>query len=184
MSTKYDDILNATRDLVYEHGLHAVSMSQIARHANVGMGTIYNHFSNKVDLINALFTELSRTISAATLDQYDPAAAIETRLAILCRNLLRFSAAHPTEVLLFEQLNHASIIKAEVQDHDFGMKSAFFELVTEAGERFKPLPPVLMGNALVSFAASFARSVERNAVVINAETIALATTAWLDLMRT
>src|SRR5881396_1179165 len=39
-----DAILNATAGLVTEHGLHAVTMSQIAEEAGIGRATLYKYF--------------------------------------------------------------------------------------------------------------------------------------------
>ena len=46
MTSKRDQIIYATRDLIFEQGLQDISMSQIAQRAEVGMGTIYNYFTN------------------------------------------------------------------------------------------------------------------------------------------
>ncbi|MCM2373470.1 TetR/AcrR family transcriptional regulator [Aporhodopirellula aestuarii] len=47
-------ILDAAFPLVREHGLSAVSMESIARAMDCTRGTIYNHFSNKEDILLAL----------------------------------------------------------------------------------------------------------------------------------
>jgi AcrR family transcriptional regulator len=47
-------ILDAARDLLLEKGLAATSMNQIARRAELGIGTIYSYYASK----EALFAEL------------------------------------------------------------------------------------------------------------------------------
>jgi TetR/AcrR family transcriptional regulator, repressor of fatR-cypB operon len=37
--------------MILEYGLQDISMSQIAQRAGVGMGTIYNYFASKEDLV-------------------------------------------------------------------------------------------------------------------------------------
>lgn len=49
-------ILDAAREVFATRGL-AVTMDDIARHAGVGVGTVYRRFANKEQLIDALFEE-------------------------------------------------------------------------------------------------------------------------------
>jgi len=41
--------------LLIEHGVQGTPMSLVAKEANTGMGTIYNYFPAKEDLINAIY---------------------------------------------------------------------------------------------------------------------------------
>src|SRR3954452_15529226 len=49
-------LLDAARELFAEHGL-TVTLNDIAHHAGVGVGTAYRRFSNKEEVIDALFEE-------------------------------------------------------------------------------------------------------------------------------
>src|SRR5581483_927722 len=71
MSSKSDQIILAARDLVFEQGLQDVTMSQIAQRAQVGMGTIYNYFPSKEDLVFCLFSEIKTAMSLHVLEGYD-----------------------------------------------------------------------------------------------------------------
>lgn len=58
-------ILIAAREVFRERGLE-VSMDEIARHAGVGVGTVYRRFPDKEQLINALFEDqLEQIVSLA-----------------------------------------------------------------------------------------------------------------------
>ncbi|MBB3128544.1 AcrR family transcriptional regulator [Paenibacillus rhizosphaerae] len=52
---KKQDIMTATLDLIHEEGLPSVTFAKLIKRANVGSGTIYNYFSNKEDLVNAVY---------------------------------------------------------------------------------------------------------------------------------
>jgi AcrR family transcriptional regulator len=67
-------ILEAARVVFAEHGL-GVSLDEIARHAGVGVGTVYRRFPDKEQLIDALFEDRVGEILAvasAGLEMADP----------------------------------------------------------------------------------------------------------------
>lgn len=48
-------ILQAARDLFIKQGYHGTSMRQIAQQANLALGGLYNHFSSKEQVFEAVF---------------------------------------------------------------------------------------------------------------------------------
>ncbi len=68
----YDHLLAVARDVVTEQGAHA-SLRDVARRADVGLGTLYRHFSTREALLEALlgasFDELAA--QAAVLETSD-----------------------------------------------------------------------------------------------------------------
>ena len=59
---KYEAILEAASDVIFERGLSA-PLDEIARRACVSKQTIYNHFGSKVDLMRALIERRAQTIT-------------------------------------------------------------------------------------------------------------------------
>lgn len=84
-SRKAARILESARDLVLDHGVRKVTVSEIANAAGVGKGTVYLYWPTKEDLILGLFArellafldEISARITA------DPATVLPHRLAPL-----------------------------------------------------------------------------------------------------
>jgi AcrR family transcriptional regulator len=75
-------ILDAAQELYASQGLE-VSLDEIARHAGVGVGTVYRRFANREELINELFEERLAElleIAESCLDDPDPLHAVETFL--------------------------------------------------------------------------------------------------------
>jgi AcrR family transcriptional regulator len=56
-------ILEAASEVFTERGLD-VSLDEVARHAGVGIGTVYRRFGTKEDLVEALFMERVESIAA------------------------------------------------------------------------------------------------------------------------
>lgn len=72
-------VLEAAREVFAEHGL-AASLDDIARHAGVGVGTVYRRFPDKEQLIDALFEErVGEMVELARASQTveDPWAGLE-----------------------------------------------------------------------------------------------------------
>ncbi len=110
------DILAASRQLFEIHGVDQVSMSQIAREAKVGKGTLYRHFRNKADLCHALLNDDQRSFQDHTL------AHLRQSNDTPCELLLWFLEAlcnftHHNIDLLFEASQGQSIPTGIELDH-------------------------------------------------------------------
>lgn len=60
--TKRDQILDAFRDLLENEDIHHISVSDIAKKAGIGKGSLYYYFSSKDEMLNAL---IKRTYAGA-----------------------------------------------------------------------------------------------------------------------
>ncbi|MGP3961257.1 TetR/AcrR family transcriptional regulator [Nonomuraea sp. 3N208] len=95
-SAKAARILDSARDLVLDHGVRKVTVSEIAQAAGVGKGTVYLYWAAKEDLILGLFarellTFLDEIIARITAD---PASVLPRRLApLLIRTGLKLPLA-------------------------------------------------------------------------------------------
>src|SRR5579862_7641068 len=60
-------VLTAASEVFTERGLD-VSLDEVARHAGVGVGTVYRRFGTKEDLVEALFVERIDAVAALAED--------------------------------------------------------------------------------------------------------------------
>lgn len=120
-------ILEAAREVFAEHGLGA-SLDDIAKHAGVGIGTVYRRFPHKEALIDALFD--------AAIDQ-----VVDT-----AREALEMDDP-------FEGLVHVLVSNQESQAADRGLRDILFgarhdrRCATRARERILPVMAELLGRA-------------------------------------
>jgi AcrR family transcriptional regulator len=98
----FDALLVAARDAFAKHGTNA-SLEDIARHANVGIGTLYRHFPTRQALLEAVYVGEIEELCAAARDVADlpPWEAFTTWLD-------RFAAYVATKLALLQALNKDS----------------------------------------------------------------------------
>ena len=64
---KRNDIACACKDILLEHGIKNLTISQIAKTANIGKGTVYEYFKNKEEIVfeimTAFITEYEKNLS-------------------------------------------------------------------------------------------------------------------------
>ncbi len=87
-------ILDAARQLLFEKGLAATSVNQIARIAELSIGTVYFYFENKEDIFAALQAEGLEILDRDVLAACRPAADPEATLVAIAGAYYRFSEAH------------------------------------------------------------------------------------------
>ncbi len=143
MSGKRSQIITATRDLIFEQGLLAVSMSQIARRAEVGMGTIYNYFPSKEALVFCLYRDIKQAMSDYVLDGYDASQPVVTRFLHLLSSIAYYGVQHPREFRLVEQLAQLPFVQEQAVSKDYALAAVLEQVFIEAQTQrlLKDLPP-------------------------------------------
>ena len=56
--TSKEDILKASREIASKDGLQSINMRNVAKHCGVAVGSIYNYFPSKADLIIATVEDI------------------------------------------------------------------------------------------------------------------------------
>ncbi len=79
-------IIAAAREVFRDRGL-AATLDDVARHAGVGVGTVYRRFANKEELVDALFADMVDAADAISIEAAadpDPWHGLATSLEKLC----------------------------------------------------------------------------------------------------
>ena len=139
---KRTDVLQATLQLISEQGFHATPMTQIARQANVGMGTIYRYFPSKEDLINALYIEVKVKLAQHTLQGDSENLPVRERFLLILSNIAGFFLANPAELLFIEQYANSPLITNVTREEGFRMFEQVHNLFKSASAQkvLKDLP--------------------------------------------
>lgn len=143
---KRSDILHAALELFAEHGFHNAPMAQLARQANVAVGSIYRYFKDKDALIHELFVEVDVALQKALLREVAPAISTQQQFVTLITNLTHYLQAHPHQFKFLEQYYNSPFgieLKREklLTSAPSGRQSAFGHFFSgTAKESLKPLP--------------------------------------------
>ncbi|WP_281612688.1 TetR/AcrR family transcriptional regulator [Flammeovirga sp. SubArs3] len=118
--SKKENILSSALELLTENGIHNTPMSEIARVAGTGMGTIYNYFPTKEILINEVYISIkAQEISIFT--DFDKQQPIRTQFEMYFRSAISFFINNPMYFKFIEQLQASPVITDE--SRKFGRKS-------------------------------------------------------------
>jgi len=96
-------IYQATLELAAEQGFHGTPMSQIAKQAGVGVGSIYRYFEDKDDLIHAVHAMADKRLVAALRENFDVQASEKQRFMALITSLTNHFIENPLEFKFMEQ---------------------------------------------------------------------------------
>ena len=154
-------ILDAARAQMAEHGL-AISYDEVARAADVAVGTVYNRFPAKEDLVHALFHEqVEEVVRSAEQaleveDPWDAITAFTTQILAMQagnrglhqlmagtsdRQPLAMAANRriaPIAGELLRRAQSAGVIRADIDHSDFAMIPLMLGPIIEHGEQVDP----------------------------------------------
>ena len=87
-------ILDAAERVFAEHGFHSARIQDVAKQARIGVGTVYNHFEQKEDLLLALLEERTSEVLACLAPRPTDPAPFEERLIARLTRMLDFVEHH------------------------------------------------------------------------------------------
>ncbi|MBO9571890.1 MAG: TetR/AcrR family transcriptional regulator, partial [Chitinophagaceae bacterium] len=104
---KIEDIYSATLQLVKDYGLSGITMSMIARQANLATGTVYLYFTNKEELIAKLFDVCANNYIQVYYKGVNDADEFEKSFKTIWMNLINFNIKYFDQIIFLEQCFHS-----------------------------------------------------------------------------
>lgn len=145
--TKKEAIINAALELLTKKGIHNAPMSEIAKAAGTGMGTIYNHFSNKDLLINEIYLKIKKEETAAFLN-VDTDKPVKTQFEDHFIILIDFFTKNPLYFNFLAQVQASPIITKENRAQ--GEKSvALVSILLKKGQEDRIVKDIAIDELLV-----------------------------------
>lgn len=120
MSKKKEAILKAALELIVKHGLHAVTMADIAQKAHTGIGTIYRNFKDKDDIVQQIWIWQKKQESQFIFNQYNENDSVKNRFWFLWKKVIHYFLLHQNEYYFSYHFSALPILTKEV--HSIAMK--------------------------------------------------------------
>ncbi len=93
-------ILDAAEQVFAEKGFHIARIQDVAKHARIGVGTVYNHFEQKEDLLRALLEERTESMLGRLAPLPTDPEPFEERLTARLERVLGYVEEHRSFFLL------------------------------------------------------------------------------------
>lgn len=111
---KKDAIIEATVLLSNELGFSDVSMSKIAKRADVSAATLYVYYENKEDMFRKVYMDVKKQMIRECSQGIIQEESVEQSVRKICRNLLRYMQEYTDEFLFIEQACNSPLATDEV----------------------------------------------------------------------
>lgn len=112
---KIEDIYSATLQLVNDYGLSGITMSMIAKQAQLATGTVYLYFTNKEELIMKLFDVCTNNYIQVYYQGVSDANGFEKNFKIIWMNLINYNIKYFDQIIFLEQCFHSPFIPEEIR---------------------------------------------------------------------
>ena len=144
-----DAIVNAAIEQINKLGFSGISISKIAKEANVSPATIYIYFENKEDLLTAIYKDIRKQAEGAVLTNIDESMSIKEQFKAIWFNSFSFYLNHPEYIQYRKQFEQTRMMK-DIETNQFELNKYIVEILTKGIEdkiiQDSPIP------LLISFA--------------------------------
>ena len=131
---KKEQILVAAMELLIENGVQATPMSAVAKAAGAGMGTIYNYFPTKEELINAIYLYIKRH-EVSIISQPFVSNAIKKQFEQFYAGMLQYLVAYPKHFKFMDQFHVSPIITDSTRNEGMKVFAPYLEVLHTGQEQ-------------------------------------------------
>ena len=157
-------ILEAAESVFAERGFHRARIQDIAQRARIAVGTLYNHFEQKDDVLRALLEERTEGFITQLEPRASDPAGFEGRLRARIDRILSYVETHRAfftiaaeHGLVGSSSNSASGVTGKAARHLAKARTLFVELVQEGVDAgvLEPLEPVILARFMGGLVRAF-----------------------------
>ncbi|PTT31542.1 TetR family transcriptional regulator [Chryseobacterium sp. HMWF028] len=112
---KKDQIIIAAMKLLIEKGVQSTPMSAIAKAAGTGMGTIYNYFSTKEELINAIYLYI-KSVEVQFVIQESNEPSLKITFLNYYKAFINFNIQNPEFFFFMDQMQNSPVITEKTKE--------------------------------------------------------------------
>ncbi len=113
--------------LLAQKGVQATPMSAVAKAAGTGMGTIYNYFATKEDLINAIYLYVKQGEILLVTNSMKKDLSMKSKFMHYYVAFINFYLKYPESFAFMDQMQHSPVIRPATRDEG---KAAFLPVIT------------------------------------------------------
>jgi AcrR family transcriptional regulator len=142
-----DEIVTAAHQLFLERGFHGTSMRMIAQQAGIALGGIYNHFSGKEDIFNAVLLAFHPYLEVVPALQAARGESIEELIRDAARGMIVGLGKRPDllNLMFIELVEFKGRHVPQLFDIVFPQILSFVQRIAEMQSSLRPIPlPVLL----------------------------------------
>ncbi len=97
-----DAIFKATVSVLAEHSLNGLTMSMVAKAAGVSKGTLYNYYTNKIELLSEVYDRLAQPVRARMQEIRESDLTPPEQISGVVREAFGFCDENKLVLLAFE----------------------------------------------------------------------------------
>ncbi|WP_461532214.1 TetR/AcrR family transcriptional regulator [Sinomicrobium sp.] len=128
---KRERILRSALNLIIEQGLQHTPMSQIAEHAEVGMGSIYKRFRSKEDIVNGIYVMIKTEEAEVVFVNYGSHKDVKDTFWDFYSRMIDFFLQNPLKFNFISQYAFSPIIEKKTQQEAMSRFYPFDEMYTK-----------------------------------------------------
>jgi len=113
---KRESIVKASLKLFVEQGEQATSMKWIAQEAKCGIGTMYNYFKSKEELINTLYLEIKTDLFGHVLKTHKTNNSVKQQFVSAWLSFIDYAIENPLETGFLQMFSHSPKISKQVTE--------------------------------------------------------------------
>lgn len=151
--SKKEHIIQVTRDLILEQGLQSASMSKIGKASGVAIGSIYNLFPSKENLINEVYQYCRNQFLVYNFDRYNkPNMSFKEAIELMIADYIDNALVNKSDFLFVAQYQLSPVIKVDTRlDQGLSFGNITLSEAAETGV-IKNLSPYLSSGIMVGIA--------------------------------